>query len=148
MSSLVDIAASDGPHSDATQNTEIQRKKAAERRRLNRSSSAPRSSPRPRGPPSASEGAQSEYDLDDEEIAVKQALKRERLASAHRHVPRVVDTIGETIARRFEEFLESWIEESSPSVPLSSAQTASTDKYYIEQIHVSVEHARTGPSAC
>ncbi|KAL9089845.1 MAG: hypothetical protein Q9159_002315 [Coniocarpon cinnabarinum] len=137
MSSLADIAASDGLHSDVTQNSEVQRKKAAERRRLNRSSSAPRSSSRPRAPPSASGASQSEYDglLDDEAIAVQQALKRQQLTGARQNIPRVVDHIGETIARRFEEFLESWVDEPSTSAPLSSAQTASTDKYYVEQIH-------------
>ena len=131
MSSLADLAVSDGLQSDASQDPELRRQKQAERRRLDRSSS------RPRAPPSASEGPQSDIDgyLDEEQLLVQQALKRQRLAGARNDVPRVVDAIGETIARRFEDFLESWVEEPSTSAPLSSAQTASTDKYYIEQIH-------------
>ena len=136
MSSLADIAASDGIGSDATQNSDLRRKKQAERRHLNRSSSNPRSSSRPRPPPSISEASQSDFDgfVDDEQLAVQQALRRQRTAGRN-NIPRVVDAIGEAISRRFEEFLEGWVEELSSSAPLSSVQTASTDKYYIEQIH-------------
>ncbi|KKY26841.1 putative dna replication licensing factor mcm6 [Diplodia seriata] len=49
-------------------------------------------------------------------------------------IPRVVDVTGETLAQRFEEFLEIYTEEpSSSGAPASSVQT--TDKYYIAQIN-------------
>ena len=49
-------------------------------------------------------------------------------------VPRVVDTTGEALSLRFEEFLEAFTEDPTPSAaPTSSAVT--TSKYYIAQIH-------------
>ncbi|KAI9830628.1 MAG: hypothetical protein M1819_005438 [Sarea resinae] len=49
-------------------------------------------------------------------------------------VPRVVDATGETLQLRFEEFLENFVEEPSPSAgPPSSS--AAKDRYYIAQIH-------------
>ncbi len=108
MSSLVDaVINSDNRNTDLPSATELERKKRNERLRLQRSSPRPRSSSRPRGPPSESAGAQSDIDgyLDDDLPAIRAAMRR------HGHgprpdVPRVVDTIGETIARRFEDFLE------------------------------------------
>ena len=137
MSSLANLALGDALGSDITQSSDVRRKKEAERRRMNRSSSNPRSSSRPRPPPSASEDARSAFDinLDDEQLAIQQALRRQRTVGPRSDVPRVVDHIGETIARRFEEFLANWVEEQPSSAPHPSAQTASTDKYYVQQIH-------------
>ncbi len=108
MSSLVDaVINSDNRNTDLPSATELERKKRNERLRLQRSSPRPRSSSRPRGPPSESAGAQSDIDgyLDNELPAIRAAMRR--LGHGPRpDVPRVVDTIGETIARRFEDFLE------------------------------------------
>lgn len=110
MSSLVDaIMNSDTPASDLGLRASQEREKVA-KRRLERDLSRPRSSSRQMGgPQSDSQGPQSDIDgfLDDDAAAVNEALRRQR-SGPRPDVPRVVDTIGETISRRFEEFLEKY----------------------------------------
>ena len=108
MSSLVDaVINSNSQHSDLGPIVSQERENLAQRRLEHDTSLRPRSSSRPRGPPSESQGAQSDIDgfLDEDAAAISQALRRRR-PGPRPDVPRVVDTIGETIARRFEEFLE------------------------------------------
>lgn len=110
MSSLVDaVINADHRNTGLPAATELEQKKRIERLKLQRSSPRPRSSSRPRGPPSESAGAQSEIDgyLDDDLPAIRAAFRKPG-QGPRPDVPRVVDTIGETIARRFEEFLEKF----------------------------------------
>jgi hypothetical protein len=106
----VEVLNSDAaPSSDLTNYAEQEREKAAERRRLqNPSSSRPRSSSRLRGPPSESAAAQSDAGayFDDEQIQIQRA-QRLRAAGQRSDIPRVVDSVGEGVARAFEHFLET-----------------------------------------
>lgn len=90
-----------------------------------------RSSSRPRGPPSvATPAANSDAPFPDDEVVGRG--NRRQLPG--RDIPRVVDTTGEALSQRFEEFLEAFTEDPTPSAaPTSSAVT--TSKYYIAQIH-------------
>lgn len=106
MSSLVDaVLSSDFLHSDNAANGDLQRQKRADRQRYQRGPSRPRSSSRPRGPPSESAAPQSDVDgfLDDEMARVP--VRRNN--GPRPDVPKVVDKIGEFIVKRFEEFLET-----------------------------------------
>ncbi|OJD40185.1 dna replication licensing factor mcm6 [Diplodia corticola] len=127
MSSLVDaVVGSDNFGLDAA--TPASAASQTPRRPRNRSSS------RPRGPPSESAGANSDAEgfPDDEVVGARGTARRS--AGPRTDIPRVVDVTGETLAQRFEEFLESYTEEpSSSGAPASSVQT--TDKYYIAQIN-------------
>lgn len=72
-------------------------------------SSRPRSSSRPRGPPSESAGgAPSDADgfLDDEGTLAQDALRRRGVAQ-RQDVERVTDSIGEALAGTFETFLDT-----------------------------------------
>lgn len=135
MSSLLDaVIQSDNLDSSQISRADFDAKRRQER--LQRGSSQPLSSSRPRAPPSES-AAQSDIDgfLDDDQAAV-QAILRKRGTENRNDIPRVVDTIGETIARRFEDFLDNFIEDPiSSGAPLSSANTVTTDKYYVAQVH-------------
>ncbi|KAI9705594.1 MAG: MCM DNA helicase complex subunit mcm6 [Candelina mexicana] len=95
-----------------------------------------RSSSRPRGPPSESQGARSDDEgfPDDEIVGVRGTDRKRPKNPMDRAVPRVVDLVGETVQQSFEAFLEKFVEEPNPSgAPPSSAVTS--DKYYIAQIH-------------
>ena len=115
MSSLVDaVISSDLANADQNDLSSQERDKLKQRQRLQErpASSTPRPSSarsRARGPLSESAGAVSDIDddgfLDDDDAAVQAALKRRR-PGTRPDVPRIVDKIGETIARRFEDFLE------------------------------------------
>ncbi|KAI9745582.1 MAG: MCM DNA helicase complex subunit mcm6 [Claussenomyces sp. TS43310] len=96
------------------------------RRALHRGSSA-----RPRGPPSESNAPQS----DDEGFGDDQIpLDSHRPRHADRPIPRVEDKVGLVVQETFERFLETFTEDLILSgAPPSSAAT--TDKYYIAQIH-------------
>lgn len=112
MSSLLDaIISSDQANAETNGRSTQERQKQAERRRLQQSSSQPPSSSRPRAPPSDSQGPQSDIDAypDDEQIAVQAALRRRRAGGPRPDVPRVIDSIGEAVHRRFEEFLETYV---------------------------------------
>ncbi|KAI9813700.1 MAG: MCM DNA helicase complex subunit mcm6 [Thelocarpon impressellum] len=95
-------------------------------------------SSRPGGPPSESLGHRSDDEgfADDEVVGVRGNLKS-RPGDLNRMVPKVVDVTGETVQQNFEDFLESFVEEpGSSGVPGSSAaNTTTSDKYYIAQIH-------------
>ncbi|KAJ8107546.1 hypothetical protein OPT61_g8792 [Boeremia exigua] len=98
-----------------------------------RSSGIRSSSARPRGPPSESNGANSDIEAfpDDEVVGARGGVRRGN--GPRTDIPRVVDVTGETLALRFQEFLENYTEEPSPSaLPVSSVAT--TDKYYVGQI--------------
>ncbi|PMD36154.1 MCM-domain-containing protein [Hyaloscypha variabilis F] len=89
------------------------------------------SSARPRGPPSESIAPLS----DDEGFADDQVpAGTGRPKRKDRPVPRVEDAIGQYVQLNFEDFLENFIEEPSPSDPPRSS-AVNTDKYYIAQIH-------------
>lgn len=106
MSSLVDaVINSDFFQPDNAATDQQQRQKRDDRRRYQRGPSRPRSSSRPRGPPSESAGARSDVDgfLDDE--IAQPPVRRNNGPRAD--VPKVVDKIGELMVRRFEEFLET-----------------------------------------
>ncbi|PSN61856.1 MCM-domain-containing protein [Corynespora cassiicola Philippines] len=91
------------------------------------------SSVRPRAPPSESAAAHSDgEDFPDDEVVGSRAPGR-RVNGPRTDIPKVVDVTGETLADRFQEFLESYSEDpSSSALPASSVPT--TDKYYIAQI--------------
>ncbi|KAI9852135.1 MAG: MCM DNA helicase complex subunit mcm6 [Thelocarpon superellum] len=96
-----------------------------------------RSSSRPRGPPSESQGPRSDDDAfpDDEVVGIRGNVKNRTRDPVAHAVPKVVDVTGETVQQHFEDFLETFTEEpGSSGVPASSAAQTS-DKYYIAQIH-------------
>ncbi|OSS45205.1 hypothetical protein B5807_09354 [Epicoccum nigrum] len=98
-----------------------------------RSSGIRSSSARPRGPPSESNAANSDIEAfpDDEVVGARGGSRRPN--APRTDIPKVVDVTGETLSLRFQEFLENYVEESSPSaLPVSSVAT--TDKYYVAQI--------------
>ncbi|KHJ36352.1 putative dna replication licensing factor mcm6 [Erysiphe necator] len=89
------------------------------------------SSARPLGPPTDNNAPLS----DDEGFADDQIpdnTKRPRRKD--RPVPKVEDTIGQYVQINFEEFLESFVDEPSPSAASTPASEAS-DRYYVAQIH-------------
>lgn len=99
-SSLFDGLHSDNVYSDLPFDDRARQRRAP--------SSRPRSSSRPRGPPSESAGgAPSDADglLDDDAIAAQEILRR-RGATQRQDVERVTDSIGEAVASSFEVFLE------------------------------------------
>ncbi|QIW99365.1 hypothetical protein AMS68_004883 [Peltaster fructicola] len=127
MSSIVDgIFRTDNAHIDVDTRSDVQSTRSTARRTA-------RSSSRPRGPPSVSTpGPQSDAGLypDDEIVGARGA--RRQLTGAN--VNRVIDTTAEALASRFEQFLEEFTEDPTPSgVPMSSAVI--TDRYYIAQIN-------------
>ncbi|KZM23961.1 DNA helicase [Ascochyta rabiei] len=98
-----------------------------------RSSGTRFSSARPRGPPSESNGANSDVEAfpDDEVVGTRGGARRPN--APRTDIPKVVDVTGETLSLRFQEFLENYTEDPSPSaLPVSSVAT--TDKYYVAQI--------------
>lgn len=98
-----------------------------------RGGATPRQRPsgRPRGPPTESAGAPS--DDEGEGFADDQVPVRSRPTDTA-NIPRVDDKIGLLIQEHFEKFIEGYIEDPTASgQPTSSAAT--TDKYYIAQIH-------------
>ncbi|KAG9202969.1 MCM DNA helicase complex subunit mcm6 [Epicoccum nigrum] len=98
-----------------------------------RSSGIRSSSARPRGPPSESNAANSDVEAfpDDEVVGARGGSRRPN--APRTDIPKVVDVTGETLSLRFQEFLENYVEEPSPSaLPVSSVAT--TDKYYVAQI--------------
>lgn len=72
--------------------------------------SVQRSSPRPYGPPSESNGALSDAEgfPDDEIVGVRGTGNRPQDPMA-RAVPKVVDKVGEKVAEEFEKFLEQYV---------------------------------------
>ena len=72
--------------------------------------SVQRSSPRPHGPPSESNGALSDTEgfPDDEIVGVRGNRNRPQDPMA-RAVPKVVDKVGEKVAEEFEKFLEQCV---------------------------------------
>lgn len=68
-----------------------------------------RSSPRPRGPPSESNGHLSDAEgfPDDEVVGIMGTDRNRPRNPLDRAVPRVVDQIGEVVQLRFGEFLET-----------------------------------------
>ncbi|EAT78666.2 DNA helicase [Parastagonospora nodorum] len=91
------------------------------------------SSARPRGPPSESNGANSDVEGFPDDEVVGARVPGRRTNGPRTDVPRVVDVTAETLSLRFQEFLETFTEEiPSSALPASSIQT--TDKYYIAQV--------------
>ncbi|KAI0995765.1 DNA replication licensing factor [Podosphaera aphanis] len=92
------------------------------------------SSVRPHGPPTESNGLFSEMEGFADDQAQTQTGRPKKKG---RPVPRVEDTIGQFVQINFEEFLETFNDEPSPSAALSPASPAdvTADKYYIAQIH-------------
>lgn len=104
MSSVVDgLIRSDNPDLDL-----------AAGRRPNgaaRTSNGPnrqRSSPRPYGPPSESNGALSDVEgfPDDEVVGLRGTDRNRPRDPMRREVPKVVDQVGEKVAEEFENFME------------------------------------------
>ncbi|KAL8735481.1 MAG: hypothetical protein Q9181_002788 [Wetmoreana brouardii] len=95
-----------------------------------------RSSPRPYGPPSESNGALSDVEgfPDDEVVGARGTDRNRPRDPMRREVPKVVDQVGEKVLEEFENFIEEYIEDITLSgAPPSSAVTS--DKYYVAQIH-------------
>ncbi|KAI4211612.1 MAG: hypothetical protein LQ351_005653 [Letrouitia transgressa] len=95
-----------------------------------------RSSPRPSGAPSESNGAFSDVEgfPDDEVVGLRGTDRNRPRNPMERAVPKVVDQVGEKVAEEFENFLENFVEDITLSgAPPSSAVTS--DKYYIAQVH-------------
>ncbi|MCJ1359475.1 MAG: MCM DNA helicase complex subunit mcm6 [Icmadophila ericetorum] len=95
-----------------------------------------KSSPRPRGPPSESNGHPSEIGGfgDDEVVGLRGTDRNRPRNPMDRAIPKVVDVLGEKVAEEFETFLDRFVEDPVLSgAPPSSAVTS--DKYYIAQIH-------------
>ena len=69
-----------------------------------------RSSPRPSGPPSESNGALSDMEgfPDDEVVGVRGTDRNRPRDPMARAVPKVVDRVGEKVAEEFENFLEQY----------------------------------------
>ena len=70
--------------------------------------SVQRSSPRPYGPPSESNGALSDAEgfADDEVVGARGTERNRPQDPMARAVPKVVDKVGEKVAEEFEKFLE------------------------------------------
>ena len=104
MSSIVDaILNSDNPDLDLAA--------AVGKNGASRSSngrSVQRSSPRPYGPPSESNGALSDAEgfPDDEVVGLRGTDRNRPRDPMARAVPKVVDKVGEKVAEEFENFLE------------------------------------------
>ena len=101
MSSIVDaLINSDNLDLDLA----VGRKK--ESRRTNRQQQ--RSSPRPQGPPSESNGHLSDMDgfADDEVVGVRGTDRSRQQNPMDRVVPKVADVLGEKVAEEFETFLD------------------------------------------
>ncbi|KAL9628642.1 MAG: hypothetical protein Q9204_005759, partial [Flavoplaca sp. TL-2023a] len=132
MSALVDrILISDNPDLDLAAG----RRSNGVPNRIN-GRNGQRSSPRPYGPPSESNGALSDAEgfPDDEVVGVRGTDRNRPRDPMQRQVPRVVDQVGEKVAEEFENFMENFIEDITLSgAPPSSA--VASDKYYIAQIH-------------
>lgn len=84
---------------------------AARRNRTARSSirqTGPRSSPRPHGPPSESNGALSDAEgfADDEVVGIRGTDRNRPRDPMAQAVPKVVDRVGEKVAEEFENFLD------------------------------------------
>ena len=71
-----------------------------------------RSSPRPYGPPSESNGALSDAEgfPDDEVVGVRGTDRNRPRDPMQRQVPRVVDLVGEKVAEEFENFMEKYVQ--------------------------------------
>ena len=103
MSSVVGgVLHSDNPGSDL-----VAAGKNGISRNPNRSS-VQRSSPRPYGPPSESNGALSDTEgfPDDEVVGARGTDRNRPQDPMARAVPKVVDKVGEKVAEEFEKFLE------------------------------------------
>jgi len=100
-SSLFDGFHSDNIPTDLPYSTDRARSRRAP-------SNRPRSSSRPRGPPSESAGAPSDIDglLDDDAIAAED-IRRRRSALQRGDVARVTDAIGEGLVTYFQTFLDT-----------------------------------------
>ncbi|KAL1583410.1 hypothetical protein WHR41_07563 [Cladosporium halotolerans] len=127
MSSIVDGYASTPrePRSDAPSQAPSQAPSS-------RSRQNGRSSSRPRAPNSimGTPAAFSDAPFADDEVIGR--VPRRQVPGAD--IPRVVDATGESLSDRFQEFLEEFTEDPTPSAaPASSAVT--TNRYYIAQIH-------------
>lgn len=112
MSSLVDaVINSDNLLTSDPVNGDQERQKRRERERMQRGYSRPRSSSRPQGPPSESAGARSDVDgmIDDEVLAAQAARRRRGAGRPRADIPRMVDSLGENVFRRFEDFLEKYV---------------------------------------
>ncbi len=104
MSSIVDaILNSDNPDLDLA--AAVGRNGAS---RPSNGRSAQRSSPRPYGPPSESNGALSDAEgfPDDEVVGLRGTDRNRPRDPMARAVPQVVDKVGEKVAEEFENFLE------------------------------------------
>ena len=105
MSSLIDAII----NSDHLDQDQIARKKAHSRRPngLNRQ----RSSPRPQGPPSESNGHVSDIEgfPDDEVVGARGTDRNRQRNPTDRLVPKVVDALGEKVAEEFHTFLDGYI---------------------------------------
>lgn len=73
--------------------------------------SARRSSPRPSGPPSESNGALSDVEgfPDDEVVGVRGTDRNRPRDPMAQAVPKVVDKVGEKVAEEFENFLDQYV---------------------------------------
>lgn len=106
MSSIIDAVIS-------SDNTD----RISDRRTSNNGGGAPngreriRSSPRPRGPPSESNGALSDPEgfPDDEVVGLRGTDRTRPRNPMDRAVPKVVDKVGEKVAEEFEKFLDMYI---------------------------------------
>lgn len=106
MSSLVDaVINSDkvGPDLAATA--------TKEKPSTGRNRNAPRSSPRPYGPPSESNGHLSDAEgfPDDEVVGVRGSNRNRPRNPMDRAIPRVVDEVGEKVAEEFQRFMEQYV---------------------------------------
>ena len=104
MSSLVDaILDSDNPSLDPSSAAG-----KAEAPRAPNGRSAQRSSPRPYGPPSVSNGHMSDVEgfPDDEVVGLRGTDRNRPRNPMDRAVPRVVDEVGEKVTEEFQRFLE------------------------------------------
>lgn len=73
-----------------------------------------RSSPRPYGPPSESNGALSDAEgfPDDEVVGVRGTDRNRPRDPMQRQVPKVADLVGEKVAEEFENFMEKYEEDT------------------------------------
>ena len=70
----------------------------------------PRSSPRPHGPPSESNGALSDAEgfPDDEVVGIRGTDRNRPRDPMAQAIPKVVDRVGEKVAEEFENFLDQY----------------------------------------
>lgn len=132
MSSVVDVPLhSDNLFSDSAAGPHNRAVGAA---RASNRVAGPRSSPRPRRPPSESNGALSDAEgfPDDEVVGVRGTDRNRPRDPMAQAIPKVVDRVGEKVAEEFENFLDQYSFHSEKLKNFSSLVKESLMNCYLD----------------